>query len=85
MSRLTIQNPKYYVGVQTGEGKDYHLTLITETDNVTKTWRAYNSEKPKEFSKELAEELVMCLAINDTFAVVVESAGELTGQPFIKH
>lgn len=83
---LKISNPTYYVGVQTNNGdRDYHLCLITETDNVTNTWKAEADKMPKVFSKRIAEELVMCLAINETFAVVVCSNGKLTGQPFVKH
>lgn len=83
---LKINKPKYYVGVQTNNGdKDYHLCLITEIDNLKKTWKAEADKKPLSFSKELAEELVVCLAINETFAVVVYCGGELSGQPFVKH
>lgn len=83
---LKINNPKYYVGVQTGEDRDYHLTLITSIDRATSSWRADNDKKPLAFyNREYAEEMVVCLAVNETFAVVVETAGELTGQPFIKH
>lgn len=83
---LKINNPKYYVGVQTNNGdRDYHLCLITETDNATSTWKAEADKKPKLFTKKLAEELVVCLAINGVFAVVVCSNGELSGQPFVKH
>lgn len=82
-----IKKPVYYVGVQTGdfENRDYHLTLITEVDNLNKTWKAEVNKKPMVFTKELAEEMVICLGINDTFAVVVYSQNELTGQPFTKH
>ena len=82
-----IKKPVYYVGVQTGdfENRDYHLTLITEVDYGKRTWKAEVDKKPKQFTKELAEEMVICLAINDTFAVVVYCDGELSGQPFAKH
>lgn len=82
-----IKKPFYYVGVQTGdfENRDYHLTLITEVDWGKRTWKAENNQKPKQFTKDLAEEMVICLGINDTFAVVVYSQYELTGQPFVKH
>lgn len=82
-----IKKPFYYVGVQTGdfENHDYHLTLITEVDYGKRTWKAEDNKKPRKFTKELAEEMVICLGINDTFSVVVYSQGELTRQPFVKH
>lgn len=83
-----IKRPVYYVGVQTGdfEKRDYHLTLITEVDYGSRTWKAEVNKKPMTFTKELAEEMVVCLAINDTFAVVLycEEPG-VTGQPFVNH
>lgn len=84
---LKINNPKYYVGVQTrGEDKDYHLTLITEVDNIKKTWKAEADKKPYVFaSRKLAEEMVVCLALNMTFAVVVYGQYDITGQPFVDH
>lgn len=84
---LRIKNPNYYVGVRTGdfEKGDYHMTLITEVDNIKNTWKAENDKKPKSFTKDIAEELVVCLEINGVFAVVVYSAGELVGQPFVEH
>ena len=45
----------------------------------------YDFRVPKKFTKELAEEMVICLGINNAFAVVVYSQYELTGQPFVKH
>ena len=83
---LKFNNPKYYVGVQIDNGdKDYHLCLITETDNATSTWKAEVDKKPKWFDKKIAEELAVCLMLNERFAVVVCSNGELRGQPFVKH
>lgn len=84
---LKFKHPVYYVGVQTGQDKDYHLTLVTHIENYPHhIWEAKNSEKPLAFtSKKRAEELAFCIQLNGTFACVVMCGNKLTGQPFVKH
>lgn len=85
---LKINKPYYYVGVQTGDFQkgDYHMTLVTHMENYPHhIWEAKNSEKPIRLTKQMAEELVVCMALNGRFACVVTCMDELTGQPFINH
>lgn len=76
-----IKKPKYYVGVHTSRG----LELVTKTEGSM--WYADKDQKPKVFTKSLAEELVVCMAMNDTFAVVLYTQDhiDLLKQPFAKY
>ena len=76
-----IKKPKYYVGVHTSRG----LELITKLEG--KTWYAEKDKKPMTFSKAFAEEMVICLAINGTFAVVLYTQNhvDLLTQPFARY
>ena len=78
-----INKPKYYVGVHTSRG----LELVTSIDNIEHTWKAEKNAKPMVFSKSLAEELVICMGINGTFAVVIYTQNhvDLLTQPFVKY
>lgn len=78
-----INKPKYYVGVHTSRG----LELVTSIDNIKHEWLAEKNKKPMTFSKSLAEELVICLGVNDTFAVVIYTQNhvDLLTQPFAKY
>ena len=76
-----IKKPKYYVGVHTSRG----LELVTRIERHN--WYAEKNAKPMTFTKALAEELVICMRINGTFAVVVYTQNhvDLLNQPFAKY